>query len=240
MNSSLSFEAHRAWLARLHEAVLEPDLPIVDAHHHLWKGYGKPVPWQPDYWIDEFAHDLSSGHNVIASVFVECGFGYRTEGAAALKPVGEVETLDRFAEEFKTKHGTGTKPCAGIVGFADLRLGHAIEETLEAQVRASPRRFRGIRQIVNWDPSAEVRYPGVDIPAAAHARCEISGRLLEARGIRAVIRCVAVPSAAARSARAGGQISLHDPRDRSLRGTGRDRAVRGPASPRSSRNGRRT
>ncbi|MSQ92746.1 MAG: amidohydrolase [Gammaproteobacteria bacterium] len=100
---------------------------------------------------------------MIASVFVECGYGYRTDGPVALMPVGEVETMDRFAVEFEAKHGARAKPCAGIVGFADLRLGHAVEETLEAHVRASPRRFRGIRQIVNWDPSPEVRYPGLEM-----------------------------------------------------------------------------
>lgn len=163
MHPAISYEHHQAWLATLNEPVVEPDLPIIDAHHHLWKGYGKPVPWQPDYWIDEFARDLFAGHNVIASVFVECGYGYRTDGPAPLRPVGEVESFDRFAADFAAKHGTRTRPCAGIVGFADLRLGHAVEATLEAQVRASPRRFRGIRQIVNWDPSPDVRYPGFEM-----------------------------------------------------------------------------
>lgn len=163
MSSSLTYDRHQAWLAGRRETAIEPELPIIDAHHHLWTGYGKPVPWQPDYWVDEFARDLSAGHNVIASVFVECGYGYRKDGPAALKPAGEVETIDAFAREFEAKHGAGVKACAGIVGFADLRLGHAVEETLEAQLRASLRRFRGIRQIVNWDSSEEVRYVGVEM-----------------------------------------------------------------------------
>lgn len=158
-----SFSAHGEWLKGTREEVLEPELPIVDAHHHLWTGYGKPVPWQPDYWLAEFAEDLSCGHNVVATVFVECGYGYRADGAAASKPAGEVETIDRYAREFGAKHGTRCDACAAIVGHADLRLGAAVEATLEALILASPRRFRGIRQIVNWDPSPEVRYPGFEI-----------------------------------------------------------------------------
>jgi predicted TIM-barrel fold metal-dependent hydrolase len=166
MSSGATAEDHRGWLEKVREEVLEPGLSIVDAHHHLWLGYGKPVPWQPDYWLAEFAQDLFSGHNIVATVFVECGYGYRTSGSAALKPVGEVETMDGYASEFEKINGTRCKPCAAIVGFANLRLGGAVEETLEAHVQASPSRFRGIRQITNWDPCPEVRYPGFDISAA--------------------------------------------------------------------------
>jgi predicted TIM-barrel fold metal-dependent hydrolase len=161
--NNLNPDKHRAWLNELREEPVEPDLPIIDAHHHLWTGYGQPVPWQPDYWVEEFGRDLGEGHNVIASVFVECGYGYRQDGPAALRPVGEVETIAGFAEQFAAKYGDRSKPCAGIVGFADLRLGAGVAETLEAQIRACPRRFRGIRQIVNWDASAEVRYPGFEM-----------------------------------------------------------------------------
>jgi L-fuconolactonase len=163
MHFSATAEEHLLWLDKGREAVVEPDLPIIDAHHHLWTGYGKPVPWQPDYWLADFAHDLFSGHNIVGTVFVECGYRYRTEGPAALKPAGETETIDRFARDFEAAYGPRCRACAGIVGFADFRLGGAVEETLEAQIRASPRRFRGVRQIVNWDPSAEVRYPGFEI-----------------------------------------------------------------------------
>jgi L-fuconolactonase len=163
MKTAMTALENRAWLAGVRESVVEPLLPIVDAHHHLWTGYGKPVPWQPDYWIEEFAEDLFSGHRTLATVFVECGYGYRADGPAALKPAGEVETMDRYATEFVKTQGDRCKPCEAIVGFADLRLGAAVEATLEAQLMASPRRFRGIRQITNWDPSAEVRYPGFEM-----------------------------------------------------------------------------
>jgi predicted TIM-barrel fold metal-dependent hydrolase len=40
--------------------------------------------------------------------------------------------------------------CAGIVGTADLRLGHNVVPVLEAQMAASPNRFRGIRHRAAW------------------------------------------------------------------------------------------
>ena len=51
------------WLGKLKEEILEPDLPIVDPHHHLWlrNGYS--------YLMPDLAVDLSSGHNVVATVF---------------------------------------------------------------------------------------------------------------------------------------------------------------------------
>ena len=41
------------WLAKVDEPPLEPDLPIVDAHHHLWK-----LP-HDTYLLDEFLADAN-------------------------------------------------------------------------------------------------------------------------------------------------------------------------------------
>jgi len=160
MTAAITQASHSAWLKLQQESVIDPEMPIIDAHHHLFHGYGKPVPWQPDYWQAEQAEDLSSGHRVIATVYVECGYGYRKSGPLALAPVGETETIHRYGTEFAERHGI--RATAGIVGFADLRLGAAVDEVLQAHLEASPR-FRGIRQILNWDPSEQVRYPGYDI-----------------------------------------------------------------------------
>jgi L-fuconolactonase len=163
MGKPLDKASHQAWLAMTEEEVLEPALPIIDAHHHLWlDGYGKPVPWQPDYWHEEHAKDLASGHNVRATIFVECGYGYRQSGWAELRPVGETVQLDRYGREFRQRTGLDCQAAAAIVGFADLRLGAEVDAVLEAHLQASDR-FRGIRQIVNWDASEEVRYPGFQI-----------------------------------------------------------------------------
>ena len=47
------------WLAKVIEEVLEPERPIIDPHHHLWKqGLGF------DYMLDELWQDTDSGHNI--------------------------------------------------------------------------------------------------------------------------------------------------------------------------------
>ena len=53
-----------AWLARHREEILEPDLPIVDPHHHLWDFPGHR------YLLPELLADTGSGHNIVQTVFV--------------------------------------------------------------------------------------------------------------------------------------------------------------------------
>ena len=55
------------------EDVLEPERPICDPHHHLWDHPGRR------YLLDELLADTGSGHNVVATVFVECMSMYRAE-----------------------------------------------------------------------------------------------------------------------------------------------------------------
>ena len=76
---------NEAWLAKLREDIIDPALPIVDAHHHLWeRASGR-------YLLDELRADLAAGHNVRATVFIQCGFAYRSDGPPELRPVGETE-----------------------------------------------------------------------------------------------------------------------------------------------------
>ena len=63
------------WLANLNEDVLEPELPIIDPHHHLWVRSGYT------YLLPELAADLASGHNIVATVYAECHSMYRLHGA---------------------------------------------------------------------------------------------------------------------------------------------------------------
>lgn len=80
-----------AWLSRRREDIIEPTLPIIDAHHHLWeRGSGR-------YLLDELRADLGSGHNVGATVFIQCGYGYRSDGPVGLRPVGETERIAAIA-----------------------------------------------------------------------------------------------------------------------------------------------
>ena len=58
------------WLRLTSEAALEPDRPICDSHHHLWDRPDDP------YFAEDFAADLQSGHNIVSTVFIECGSRY--------------------------------------------------------------------------------------------------------------------------------------------------------------------
>src|ERR1700752_5271051 len=133
------------WLGKLREEILEPDLPIVDPHHHLWDHQGSR------YLLDELLADVNSGHDIVATVFIQCGSGYRTTGPEEMRPIGESEFVRSIAEEGDRRRGK-TKICAGIVSFADLRLPN-LDAVLEGQIAAAGGRFRGIRQIAAHDPA---------------------------------------------------------------------------------------
>jgi L-fuconolactonase len=130
-----------AWLAKLREAILEPELPIIDAHHHLWE--------RPSgvYLLPQLKADVTAGHNVRGTVFIQCGYGFRADGPVEMRPGGETETVVKIAA------GGGPGVCAGIIGFTDFRLGEKVDAVLEAHVVAGQGRFRGIRQSAGWDPA---------------------------------------------------------------------------------------
>ena len=134
-----------AWLERLTEEILEPGLPIVDPHHHLWDHPGSR------YLLDDLVADVDSGHNIVATVFIQCGSGYRTSGPEEMRSIGESEFVRAIAEE-SDRRGGKTKICAGIVSFADLRLPN-VDAVLEGQIAAAGGRFRGIRHIAASDPA---------------------------------------------------------------------------------------
>ncbi len=138
--------------SRTDDEILDPDLPICDAHHHLWDRI-PAVPKARPYRLADLLCDTGSGHRVTSTVFVECTASYRTGGPPELSPVGETEFVERIADE--TNHGT-TRVAAAIVGYADLRLGEGVRAVLEAHLAASPQRFRGIRHATAHDPSPEV------------------------------------------------------------------------------------
>ncbi len=107
------------WLAKNKEAILEPDLPIVDPHHHL---IDRPQS-NGVYLLPDFLRDLGSGHNIVATVYLEWLSMYRADGPAALRPVGEIEFANGVAA-MCASGGYGTpRGCAGIVRHADLNIG---------------------------------------------------------------------------------------------------------------------
>ena len=146
------------WLARRTEAILEPDLPIVDPHHHLWERPG----WV--YMLDDLLADTNSGHNIVATVFVQCRSMHRAGGPEEMKPVGETEFVNGVAAMSASGGYGKTKVCAGIVGHADLRLGSRVRGVLEAHIRAGGGRFRGIRHITAWDADPALMNPAYAPP----------------------------------------------------------------------------
>ena len=135
------------WLARLEEEVLEPGLPIIDPHHHLW--HDRP---SGRYMPEQLFAELASGHNVVATVFVQCGWMHRQGGPEALRPAGETEAVNATAVLAATGAYGNARACAGIVGWADLRRPD-LDDTLDAHQAAGGDRFRGIRQIAAADPA---------------------------------------------------------------------------------------
>lgn len=145
-----------AWLAKaLPEIPIDAAWPIVDAHVHFWhhnSGYR--------YFVEEFGRDVAtSGHNVEACVYVECGMMYRASGPQHLKYVGETEYAVGQAAVAASGKYTKVLAAAGIVGFADLTLGERTRETIDAHIEAGNGRFRGVRQRAKWDPDPAVRGP---------------------------------------------------------------------------------
>jgi predicted TIM-barrel fold metal-dependent hydrolase len=142
------------WLAQTVEAPLEPDLPICDPHHHLWDR--QPGRVAPRYLLDEMLEDVGAGHNVVSTVFIECGAMFQTHGPEALRPVGETEFVNGVAAMSASGLYGKTRVAAGIIGTADLRLGDAVADVLDAQIVAGGGRFRGIRRAGAWDAAPTV------------------------------------------------------------------------------------
>jgi predicted TIM-barrel fold metal-dependent hydrolase len=153
------------------EAILEPDLPIIDPHHHLWDRRMFPKPPEPvhpfikaiepaqRYLLDELLADMNSGHDVRATVFLECRAMYRADGPEHLKCIGETEFVNGVAAMSASGIYGTKRACAGIVGNVDLTLGDRAKEVLELQIEAGNGRFRGIRNSASSDPDPAVLGP---------------------------------------------------------------------------------
>lgn len=142
------------WLATAEpELPIDPDLPIIDTHTHLWhRGNGHR------YFVEQLGRDISdSGHNVIATVYVECNSMYRAHGPSHLRPVGETEfAAGQAAIALSGRYGAA-EIASAIVGFADLTLGDELPAILDAHIAAANGRLRGIRMRAKWDPDPVVK-----------------------------------------------------------------------------------
>ncbi len=150
---------HEAWLALTKEEPLEPELPICDPHHHLWdypdsfpessvRESARPIR---HYLLEQLLKDIPGGHNIVQTVFIECGSMYKKDGPPELSPSGETEFVQGIAAQSASGQYGNTAVAAGIIGFADLTLGSTVAPVLETHLAASKNRFRGIRFITTWD-----------------------------------------------------------------------------------------
>lgn len=138
------------WLKLTPEAPLDPHITICDAHHHLW------YQSQESYSLEDYLKDISGGHKITKTVFVESRLMFRPQGVEELKPVGETEYIEDIAS--RNPFHVSTDVAAAIVGYADLTLGQAVSPVLEAHVTAGKGRFRGIRHVVAHDESGSIKY----------------------------------------------------------------------------------
>ena len=159
------------------ETVLEPQLPIIDAHHHLWDltpvlpAFPRPAhafieaaARTPYYTFQEYRADACGGHHVIGSVFIEAGSFHRADGPPECRSAGEVEFANGVAAQSASGLYGGFRACAAIVGHADLTLGDGVRPVLEALRAAGNGRTRGVRQQAPWDADPDVLGPPFHAP----------------------------------------------------------------------------
>jgi L-fuconolactonase len=145
------FAVNEDWLALRREEPIDPALPIIDPHHHLWDRGSR-------YLLEEFKRDIDTGgHNIRASVFLQCESMYRADGDAKFRPLGETEFVNGVAAMSASGIYGPARICAGIVGFADLMLGAEVDAVLEAHLRIAGDRFKGVRHSVVWDADKSIK-----------------------------------------------------------------------------------
>ena len=132
------------WLAKHTEDILEPGLPIIDPHHHL---YDRP---RYTYLFPDLLADVGSGHNIRATLYEQAGSMYRGDGPEELKSLGETQFVCGIAAMSASGNYGPTRCIAGVVGYVDLRLGSRAKGVLERHIAISDGRIRGIRNGATW------------------------------------------------------------------------------------------
>ena len=172
-----------AWLAQVEEDILDPDRPIIDPHHDLWK---KRFGW--DYLLPTLWADTGSGHNIVKTLFMECRAFYYREGAEHLRPAGETEYITELAR-LSHEGDSGQPHIAGIVAHADLSLAGDAEEKLlellELQLEKSHGLLRGIRHSAAYDQDHEDLFIVSAAPSNLHGQESFRKglRLIAQRGL---------------------------------------------------------
>jgi L-fuconolactonase len=145
-------KALAAWLAKHTEAALEPNLPIIDPHHHFWD-----QPHRGQYLLPELLADIGGGHNIVSTVFLECRAMYRKEGPREMAALGEVEFVTGIAAMSASGGYGACRVAEAIIGGGDLSVGGAnVRALMEAEITASGGRLRGMRHGVAWDANPAI------------------------------------------------------------------------------------
>ncbi len=144
------FPVREDWLCKNLEAALEPDLEIIDPHHHLWHR-------QQRYLLEELLADFGQGHNIVSSVFVQAHAMYRSLCPELEAPLGETEFVNGIAAIGASGRYGDTRFCEGIIGYIDLRCHGEVDRLCEQHLALSSGRFKGVRN--NWQWSAEPALP---------------------------------------------------------------------------------
>jgi predicted TIM-barrel fold metal-dependent hydrolase len=147
------------WLAKRTEEILEPGLPIIDPHHHLWD-----AP-RYRYMFPELLADLASGHNIVATMYEQAREMYRADGPEELKSLGETEFITGVAAMSASGKYGPTKCMAGITGYVDLRLGSRAKGVLERHIAVSDGRLKAIRNGSTWSDDPVLKPMSSGMPA---------------------------------------------------------------------------
>ncbi|MFK7914406.1 MAG: amidohydrolase [Pseudomonadales bacterium] len=163
------------WLARLQEPVLEPELPIIDPHHHLWLRNGYT------YLMPELAADLACGHHFVATVYAECHSMYRPGGAPEQRSLGETEFVRGQAAMSASGEFGPARACDVMFGNVDLTLGSAAEPLLEQHIETSGGRFRGVRISSGWHADDKIHnvapHPGLLVDPRVNEAAAVVSRM---------------------------------------------------------------
>ncbi len=157
-----------SWLGQVKEEILEPERPIIDPHHHLWKNR-----LGSDYLLAGLRADTDSGHNIVKTVFMECHAFYNREAPEHLRPAGETGAIAQIARESREDSGNQAV-IAGIVAHADLTLAGDSEEKLlqllDLHAANGDGLFRGIRHSAARDQRPEDLFIAGNAPPYLHGR----------------------------------------------------------------------
>ena len=146
--------SNEEWLLTNKEEALEPNLPICDPHHHLWD-FNKTYI-EETYLLTDILKDTESGHNIVSTVFIECGAMYSPAHSIEEQVINETEFVNGIAAMSNSGLYGKTKIAEGIVGSAPLLFGDKVANILDKHISVAPKRFKGIRSQAAMHPDGTI------------------------------------------------------------------------------------